>query len=138
MQKLSSVLLVDDDETTNFLNEHLLKSLGVTDQVLLAYNGQEALSLLAQHCVSATTTCPALVLLDLNMPVMSGIDFLEAYQPLPPAPAIQVVILTSSSHPRDLERLQGLPHLAVLQKPLTPAKIDALLQKHFPHHLAAD
>jgi CheY-like chemotaxis protein len=137
MQKLSSVLLIDDDETTNFLNEHLLKSLGVTDHVLLAYNGQEALSLLAQHCISPATTCPMLVLLDLNMPVMGGIEFLEAYQPLPPALPIRVVILTSSTHPRDLQRLQALPHLTVLHKPLTPAKIDALLQKYFPRHLTA-
>jgi CheY-like chemotaxis protein len=136
MHKLSSVLLIDDDEITNFLNEHLLKSLGVTDQVLIAYNGQEALSLLAQHCVPPTTTCPMLVLLDLNMPVMGGIEFLEAYQPLPPAPPIRVVILTSSTHSRDLDRLQALPHLTVLHKPLTPAKIDALLQQYFQRQLA--
>jgi CheY-like chemotaxis protein len=73
MQKLSSVLLVDDDETTNFINARLLKSLGVTDQVLMAHNGQEALSLLANHCSSLAATCPPLVLLDLHMPVMGGL-----------------------------------------------------------------
>lgn len=137
MQKLSSVLLVDDDETTNYLNAHLLKQLGVTNRVLVAHNGQEALALLAQHCGAAGATCPALVLLDLQMPVMSGIDFLAAYQPQPPAQAICVVVLTSSVHPHDLSRLQGLPHLAVLQKPLTRAKIGALLQEHFQRQLAA-
>jgi len=131
MPKLPSVLLVDDDETTNFLNAHLLKSLGVTDQVLEARNGQEALSLLAQHCTPPATSCPLLVLLDINMPVMGGIDFLEAYQPMAPAPAIRVAILTSSVHPRDLERLHHLPHIALLHKPLTRAKIEALLQDHF-------
>ncbi len=136
MQKLSSVLLVDDDETSNFLNAHLLKSLGVTDQVLVAHNGREALTLLARHCGAPAATCPALVLLDLHMPVMGGIDFLAAYQPPPPAPAIHVVVLTSSVHPHDLERLRGLHHLAVLQKPLTRAKINALLQEHFQRHLA--
>jgi CheY-like chemotaxis protein len=137
MQKLSSVLLVDDDETTNFLNAHLLKSLGVTDQVLIAQNGQEALDLLANHCGPSTVTCPALVLLDIHMPVMGGIDFLAAYQPQPPTPDIHVVILTTSVHPHDLERLQSLPHLAILQKPLTRAKIDTLLQNHFQRKLAA-
>jgi CheY-like chemotaxis protein len=135
MQKLSSILLVDDDETTNFLHAHLLKSLGVTDQVLVAHNGQEALSLLAHNC-NSTATCPMLVFLDIHMPVMGGIDFLAAYQPQPPAQAIQVVVLTSSVHLRDLERLKNLPHLAVLQKPLTRAKVDALLQEHFQRKLA--
>ncbi|MVN78825.1 response regulator [Hymenobacter sp. HMF4947] len=137
MQKLSSVLLVDDDETTNYLNAHLLKQLGVTNHVLVAHNGQEALALLAQHCGAAGATCPALVLLDLQMPVMSGIDFLAAYQPQPPAQAICVVVLTSSVHPHDLSRLRGLRHLAVLQKPLTRVKISALLQEHFQRQLTA-
>ncbi|MFD1875116.1 response regulator [Hymenobacter bucti] len=137
MQKLSSVLLVDDDESTNYLNTHLLKQLGVTDHVLVAHNGQEALALLAHHCAAAGAACPALVLLDLHMPVMGGIDFLAAYQPQPPAQAIYVVILTSSAHPHDLARLRGLRHIAVLQKPLTRAKIDALLQEHFQRQLAA-
>lgn len=137
MQKLSSVLLVDDDDTTNFLNAHLLKSLGVTDQVLTAHNGQEALSLLAHHCTPHATTCPALVLLDINMPVMGGIDFLAAFQPLLPAPAIRVAILTTSVHPHDLERLQALPHLALLHKPLTREKINRLLQEYFQRELVA-
>jgi CheY-like chemotaxis protein len=75
------------------------------------------------------------VLLDLQMPVMGGLDFLAAYQP--PAQAIHVVVLTSSVHPQDLRRLRGLRHLTVLQKPLTRAKIDASLQAHFQRHLAA-
>jgi len=137
MHKLSSILLVDDDETTNFLNAHLLKSLGVTDQVLVAHNGQEALSLLARHCAPSAATCPVLVLLDINMPVMGGIDFLEAYQPQPPAPPIQVAILTTSVHPHDLERLCALPHIALLHKPLTREKINALLQAHFQRQLPA-
>ncbi|WP_175470998.1 response regulator [Hymenobacter psychrophilus] len=51
------------------------------------------------------------------MPVMGGIDFLAAYQPEPPTPPMQVVVLTSSVHPRDLARLQELPHIGLLQKP---------------------
>lgn len=138
MQKLPSVLLVDDDETTNFLNAHLLKRLGVTDQVLIAHNGQEALSLLARACTPPATSCPPLVLLDINMPVMGGIDFLEAYQPAPPAAPIRVIILTTSVHPHDLRRLQSLPHTALLHKPLTRDKISALLQEHFQRQLPAE
>jgi CheY-like chemotaxis protein len=138
MQKLSSVLLVDDDETTNYLNAHLLKQLGVTNHVLVAHNGQEAMALLARHCGATEATCPALVLLDLHLPVMGGIDFLAAYQPQPPAQAIRVVILTSSMHPHDLARLQGLHHIAVVQKPLTRAKIATILQEHFQRQLQPD
>jgi CheY-like chemotaxis protein len=131
MPKLSSILLVDDDYTTTFLHTHLLETLGVTDEVLVARNGQQALDVLVQHCTPPAATCPALVLLDINMPVMGGIDFLEAYQRQPPTVPIRVVILTSSVNPHDLKRLQQLPYIALLHKPLTRSKIKALLQEHF-------
>ena len=137
MKKLSAVLLVDDDETTNFLNEHLLRKLGVADTVLMARNGEEALHLLAETCVPGATNCPELILLDMNMPVMSGIDFLEAFQPVPPAQPIRVIILTTTMHPHDLARLQLLPHAGLLHKPLTRDKIDTVLRDHFQRQLPA-
>ncbi|WP_082774077.1 response regulator [Hymenobacter sp. PAMC 26628] len=134
MKKLSSVLLVDDNDTTNFLNEPLLTKLGVAEAVLVARNGEEALRMLATAC-DTPATCPELVLLDLNMPMMSGIDFLEAFQPPPPAPPICVIVLTTTTHSRDLARLASLPHAGLLHKPLTRTKVDALLREHFKRHL---
>jgi CheY-like chemotaxis protein len=134
MPKLTSVLLVDDDATTNYLNKILLTRLGVAEQLLVATNGREALTTLAQTCTAANTSCPALILLDVNMPVMSGIEFLEAYQHLPlgQQQAIVIVLLTTSVNARDLERVQTLPIAGTLTKPLTEAKVTTLLQQYFP------
>ncbi|MGI4832575.1 MAG: response regulator [Janthinobacterium lividum] len=119
MQKLASVLLVDDDATTNYLHQRLLYQLGVTDHVLVAENGEQALTLLAQACLSPDpATCPALVLLDLNMPVMNGVDFLAAYQPAPPTPPLVIVLLTTALAPRDQAQLHALPVADILEKPL--------------------
>ena len=131
MQKLSSVLLVDDDPTTNFLHEQLLISLGVTDYCLVAENGAEALALLAE---AGDAPPPALVLLDVLMPVMDGIEFLEAYHQ-PPAPHPVVVVLTTSVHARDRARLADLAVADYLVKPLTKEKINSLLQQHFGRQL---
>ncbi|MCC3153331.1 response regulator [Hymenobacter sp. BT770] len=134
MKKLSTILLVDDDETSNFLSERLLTSMGVANQVLSAANGEEALEVLAQHGTVFSPTNPALVLLDLNMPVMDGIEFLEAYHALPlvQQQSAVIVVLSSSVHPYDLDRVQTTPIADVVSKPLTKEKISTLLQQNFP------
>ena len=126
------VLLVDDDPTTNFLNKLLLTRLGVAEQVLVAENGEEALRLLAQQC-NGDSPCPNLILLDMNMPVLNGLAFLEAYAQLPLAiqPAIVIIMLTTSLHPTDLARAKQLPIAGFLNKPLTEGKVAALLREHF-------
>jgi CheY-like chemotaxis protein len=135
MEKLSSVLLVDDDSTNNFLNELLLKNLGVTDQLLVAENGTEALALLAREADAP----PTLILLDVNMPGMNGIEFLEAYQQLPAArrAATVVLVLTTSLAARDLGRLDELAIAGLVSKPLTKEKLAAILQLHFQRELPA-
>ena len=133
MQKLASVLLVDDDPTTNFLHEQLLLSLGVTETCLVAENGAEALSLLATYA-SPDEIMPDLVLLDVHMPVMDGIDFLEAYVQ-PPKPPPVVIVLTTSVHARDQARMARLPVADWINKPLTRAKVNDILQRHFQRQL---
>ena len=139
MQKLTCALLVDDDQTTNYLNQLLMKRLDVTDKLLVATNGQEALALLQQHCHAATDECPVLILLDVKMPVMDGFAFLAAYDqlPLPLKQAIIIVMLTTSLHPQDVDRVQKLNIAGFLNKPLTADKINEVLQNHFDRRLPA-
>jgi CheY-like chemotaxis protein len=55
----------------------------VAEQVLVAENGEQALRTLVQTCAAENTTCPSLILPDMNMPVLNGLAFLEAYTQLP-------------------------------------------------------
>ncbi|WP_022825850.1 response regulator [Hymenobacter norwichensis] len=137
MQKLTCTLLVDDDQTTNYLNQLLMKRLAVTNKLLVALNGQEALKLLNEHCHEASLDCPMLILLDVKMPVMNGFEFLEAYDqlPLPNKQAIIIVVLTTSLHPQDVSRLETLHIAGFLNKPLTREKVDSIMQNHFNRHL---
>lgn len=137
MQKLTCALLVDDDQTTNYLNTLLLKRLDVTDNILVALNGQEALELIQIHCHDATPDCPALILLDVKMPVMDGFAFIETYNQLPLSEkqAIIIVMLTTSLHPQDVDRVQKLDIAGFLNKPLTENKLNDILKNHFNRHL---
>ncbi|RSK50357.1 response regulator [Hymenobacter rigui] len=134
MAPISCVLLVDDDQTTNFLNQLLLRKMAVTDHIITAQDGQEALTLLTQNCQPRKPTCPMLILLDVNMPGMNGIQFLEEYQQLPLAEqkAIVIVMLTTSLHPRDVQRVEQLHAVSgFVSKPLTAEKMQTILEKHF-------
>ena len=130
MEKLSSVLLVDDDSTNNFLNQLLIESLGVTDRLLIAENGNQALDIIVN---SVGPNEPALILLDVSMPGMNGIQFLEMYQRLPQAQhsATVVIMLTTTMDARDLVRLEELNIDGLVSKPLTKEKMEYLLQLHF-------
>jgi len=136
MEKLPHILLVDDDDTTNFLNEHMLRKLNVTDQVQIARDGREALALLTQP----PPYMPTLMLLDVSMPGMDGIEFLEAYLRLPQAQqdATVIVMLTTSMDSSDLARIDELPIKGLVSKPLSREKIDTLLQLHFQRQLPSE
>lgn len=138
MQKLAAILLVDDDPTSNYLHQLLLEELAVADQLLVATNGAEALHILTHVLPPAAAAGSVLVLLDVNMPVMNGLEFLEAYQQLPPdrRQAVVIVMLTTSLHPRDLARIQALPIAGLVSKPLSEEKINAILREHFQRELS--
>lgn len=134
MLQLTSVLLVDDDSTTNLLNQLLLHNMHVSEQVLMAENGWDALRTLAQLQVEqGAGVCPQLIFLDLNMPVMNGVGFLEAYQQahLCTRPSA-IIVLTNSLPEREAMRARRLPIAGFLTKPLTREKITAVLLEHFP------
>ena len=134
MTKLPAILLVDDDQTTNFLNRSLLQRLEIPDHILVAQDGQEALALLTEQCQPPAAQCPHLILLDVNMPGMNGIQFLEAYQQsfLDAQKTIVIVMLTTSLHPRDVQRVEQLHAVSgFISKPLTAEKMQAILTKHF-------
>jgi CheY-like chemotaxis protein len=80
---------------------------------------------------------PTLLLLDVAMPGMGGIEFLEAYLHLPQAQqdATVIVVLTTSMDSRDLQRINELPIAGLVSKPLNQEKIDTLLRLHFHRQL---
>lgn len=121
--------MIDDDPITNFVNKKLLEKIDLVDEVRIANNGKVAIQLLEQP----SDANPNLILLDINMPVMNGVEFMEAFNEMDMGhkDAIKVIILTTSNHPRDLECFADFPVTAFLTKPLTTQKITELLNQHF-------
>lgn len=130
-EKIESVLLVDDDSITNFINERLIKKLNITEEVKISVNGREALKYI--HEASQSSSCPELIFLDINMPVMNGLEFLQSYsqgsycekKPI-------IIILSSSSNRHDFDELNKYPSVCgFVDKPLTEEKVKFILKEYF-------
>lgn len=75
MVKVKNVLLIDDDPISNVITKALIYESNVTERILTAQNGQEALSIL-KNCATSDNF-PDVIFLDLKMPVMDGYEFLK-------------------------------------------------------------
>lgn len=135
MNKLNCILLVDDDDTTNFYNEFLIKKMGVAENIRVTKNGLEAIDYLKQvNGESDEFLKPDLIFLDINMPLMNGFQFLEAYEALAPENKgeMLIVMLTSSSHPQDVEMAKGRDAVKdYVTKPLMEDTIAQIITTHF-------
>ncbi len=111
------ILLVDDDKIMLFLHDTFLKRSGVLCDTVLCYNGQEALEYLDTNQATETTF---LVLLDINMPIMNGWEFLLAIRDRPYLPKVLIVMVSSATE--ETEKARALTFGQVIdyqQKPLT-------------------
>lgn len=126
MGKYRRIILIDDDEITNFINENLIYEAGLGDHVEASVAAEEVLEEITHS--RHEETFPMLILLDLKMPVFDGFDFLEEFNRLDHSLSskIKIVVLTSSENPRDLERLHALGYQEYIIKPLTKEKLQVL------------
>ncbi|MEM6864268.1 MAG: response regulator [Bacteroidota bacterium] len=133
MKKLKSVLLVDDDETTNFLNRFFLKQLDDNLPVNIVSNGKEALDFLEHE--DHTAKLPCLLILDTNMPVMNGWEFLETFGKAfgdDFKQQIVIVMLTALDTQETTAMALSNPNVRdTAQKPLSDLKFKMLINKHF-------
>lgn len=141
-KKLNCVLLIDDDLGTNFINQIFIKKANITDNIQTVLNGKEAIDFITNkgkyEKVGNIFAQPMLTLLDINMPVMDGWEFLEAYKNLEVHQKGQIVIvmLTTSLNLDDKKRAENISDVSGFKnKPLTLQIIEDIMQKHFPDYL---
>ncbi|MDO7853511.1 response regulator [Hymenobacter convexus] len=131
---LNHIVLVDDNETTSFLNNRLLGRLAVADHVSTFSRADEAFEQLwGSTNGGSSAPAPDLVFVDLKMPGVSGFEFLELYNALPQPVQDKTVmaVLTTSMHGADTARVAKYPNVEYLTKPLTEEKMLKLLEKRF-------
>jgi CheY-like chemotaxis protein len=112
---VKSILLVEDDELDVISLQRVLKKMALDIKLYTAFNGIEALELLrGENKISV----PDLILLDLNMPRMNGIEFLEELRKDKCFKNIKVFIMTTSNDEQDRLRTEKYGVSGYIIKPL--------------------
>lgn len=113
-----SILLVEDDELDVISVQRSLNKIDLNIKLYTAYNGVEALSLLRGESDQQIDELPEIILLDLNMPRMNGIEFLEELRKDKRFQKIKVFVMTTSNDDKDRKETEKLGISGYIIKPL--------------------
>lgn len=134
IEKLDCVLLIDDDDATNFYHTIILEEEFIEGHIQSVRSASEGLDFLLCKGIYAKCPQPGIIFLDINMPGMNGWDFLNKYNELSKDIHDRsiVVMLTTSVNPDDKERAARIPIVKeFVPKPLTPEVFWKVVNENF-------
>jgi CheY-like chemotaxis protein len=135
MNKIKTVLIIDDDEPTTFIHKKIIQNSGLVEDVHIVYSGQEALNFLSRKNDQVNDhPIPELIFLDINMPAMDGWEFITQYKKLKNIQTAEIVIvmLTTSLNPDDEMKAKEIKEVCGFKnKPLTKQLIEEIAINYF-------
>lgn len=137
MKKFNKIAIIDDDETTCYLNKIFLKDVEIVEveEVECFHDASKALKHFLEICQDNDYEgdLPDLILLDINMPIMDGFEFLQKVKELEELQHLcsqRIVMFTSSFHPKDFEKAKSFGVLAYVTKPLNEEKVKHIIERY--------
>jgi CheY-like chemotaxis protein len=115
---LLHILLVEDSEGDILLTSEALEEYKVKTEISVAKNGQEALDFLFKRGAFMNEKTPDLILLDINIPIFNGHDVLQQIKTDSNLKKIPVIMLTTSSNPKDIAKANENNCNGYIKKPL--------------------
>lgn len=129
MNSLKTILLIDDDAPTNFLNKYIINTGNYTEECFSVNNTEAAISFIKKYS-NQKGFLPELIFLDLNMPGLDGWDFLKIYQSLKLEAKTNIYILSTSTREMDRLRLEKYSFVKGYHtKPLSNEKLDGIFKE---------
>jgi CheY-like chemotaxis protein len=126
------VLLVEDDENDVFFMQRAFREAGIINPVSIVNDGREAIDYLSgngKFSDRAVWPLPCLVLLDLKLPYVLGLDVLKWLRSQPQFKSVIVVVLTSSRQDADIEKAYALGANSYLVKPPDVHQLVAMVKR---------
>lgn len=124
MSRIARILIVDDDDTSNFIAQRQLMRFDVGDEIVVRSNGQEAM-----EYIMGVEKIPDLIFLDINMPLVNGFEFLEWFSKSAFRGKTKFIMYSTSVRHEDREQAGRYDDvITYLEKPLTEEKIQELVR----------
>lgn len=127
-KKINTILLVDDNDTDNFINSRIIELTDFAEETVIKNSGKKALEFL-QERYDSNGELPSLILLDINMPIVDGFVFLYEFEAFPDdlKEQCKIAILSSSDNESDIERIVNNEYvIKFITKPLTEEELIAV------------
>jgi chemotaxis family two-component system response regulator Rcp1 len=133
MKRVHAILLVEDNAADIKITQRALRESAVPVELLVVRDGQEALDYLLRAGQFAAEAgpgwrCPDLILLDLNLPRLTGREVLERIRATPNLRAVPVVVLTTSHRDEDVQEMYAAGANTYIEKPQDFARFVQVLQ----------
>ncbi len=125
-----AILLVEDNPADVKITQRALKESAVPVELIVVRDGQEAVEYLlreGKHASSEGWRGPDLILLDLNLPRLSGLEVLQRIRATPALRAVPVVVLTTSRRPEDVQAMYAAGANTYIEKPQDFARFAQVL-----------
>jgi CheY-like chemotaxis protein len=122
------VLLVDDNDTDNFISKRIIEITKFAKRVEVKSSGKGALDYLKEH-QNNSENIPNIIFLDINMPIVDGFVFLYEFEKFNELvrSKCKVIILSSSDNKRDIDKIVNNNHvIKFITKPLTEVALDEI------------
>ena len=129
MKLCKNVLLIDDDPISNFIHYAVIERLGISTDITIENNGLSAINFIIKSYLKGFTL-PELILLDINMSIMNGFEFLEEFEKIPKVitEETKIIVVSNLFRKSDIEVLNQ-KELMYLDKPLTCEGLTQVLTK---------
>lgn len=124
----NSILLIDDNDTDNFIHKRIIELAAFSKNVLVKNSGKSALEFL-ESCKENPENLPEIVFLDINMPIVDGFVFLFEFDNFPEElkQKCKIVILSSSDNKKDIDRIVDNEYVVqFITKPLSEESLNDL------------
>ncbi len=123
-----NLLVIDDDDINIFIIKKIVEKTGFDINMVAKSNGKQAIDYLTE-VIAEGAIFPNLVLIDINMPVMNGWEFIEAYQEIVTEQKADLYILSSSVYENDIEKTKSYDSVkGFISKPLSMERLTELIK----------